>query len=83
MGFTLPWAQEFFFSRATFAVRYWAALRPTLFRPEPRPRVAKPRENENRFLERINPDFRACFSLIKTGPKRETAQETPLAPRVI
>lgn len=83
-GLTLHCVQEvFFFSRATFAVRCWSALRPTHLRSEPRPRVAKPRQNDDRFFERINPDFRACFSLIKTCPKRETAQETPLAPRVI
>ena len=29
------------------------------------------------------PDFFACFSLSKTWPKAETAQEKPLAPRVI
>ena len=51
----------FFLSRATFAVRCWSALRPTHLQPEPRPRVTKPRENDNRFFEGINPIFARVF----------------------
>ena len=68
----------FFFSSATFAVRFWSASKPTHLRPEPRPRVAKPRENDDRLFERIYPDFCACFSVFKTWPKAQTAQEKPL-----
>ena len=67
-GRTLHWVQEvFFFSRATFAVRCWSALRPTRLRSEPRPRVTKPRENDNRFFERINPIFARVFYLLRLG----------------
>ena len=77
-GLTIHWVQKVFFSSATFAVRFCSVSKPTHLRPEPRPRVAKPRENDDRLFERIYSDFCACFSVFKTWPKAETAQEKPL-----
>ena len=59
----LPYSgyKRFFFSSATFAVRFWSASKPTHLRPEPRPLVAKPRENDDRFFEGINPIFARVF----------------------
>ena len=61
MGLPYTAYKRFFLSRATFAVRCWSALRPTHLLPEPRPRVTKPRENDNRFFEGINPIFARVF----------------------
>ena len=50
-GLTIHRVQNvFFFSSGTFAVRFWSASKPTHLRPEPRPRLAKPREMMTAFL---------------------------------
>ena len=66
----------FFFSSATFAVRFWSASKPTHLRPEPRPLVAKPRENDDRFFEGINPIFARVFHLIRLGRKRKPRKKS-------
>ena len=66
-GLTIQGTKSFFFSSATFAVRFCSASKPTHLRPEPRPRVAKPRENDHLFFEGINPIFARVFHLIRLG----------------
>ena len=68
--------KRFFFSSATFAVRFWSASKPTHLRPEPRPLVAKPRENDDRFFEGINPIFARVFHLIRLGRKRKPRKKS-------
>ena len=75
-GLTIHWVQKVFFSSATFAVRFWSVSKPTHLRPEPRPRVAKPRENDDRFFEGINPIFARVFHLVRLGRKRKPRKKS-------